>query len=154
IQGQTTSSQFTPAAALSQAVYTGTVEGTVARLSAELTIEALARPEDSLEVHLPFEGASIETASVDGATASLAALDEKPGVKALLRGEGKRVVRLKLAIPLGADGAAKRLDFKAPRAAASSFVLSVPEEVDLTPDGESLPATVNINGGKSEIHAS
>ena len=100
------SAQFTPVASLAQAVYDGTVEGDVARLDAQLTIEALARPTDRLEVRLPFQSAAVESAVIEGPKASLAPLEGETGFRIYLTGEGRRTLRLKLAVPLATVGAA------------------------------------------------
>ncbi|MCX7015278.1 MAG: hypothetical protein NTW86_22435 [Candidatus Sumerlaeota bacterium] len=150
------SPKFQPSASLAQAVYTGAVEGgDVARLDAVLTLEALARPTDTLEIRLPFAGAALESAAVEGPTAWVAPLSEGSGLRVFLRGEGARTVKLKLASKMKTDGALKRLDVGVPRAAAASLALRVGEDVALTPSDDTLPATVaRAADGTVEIKAS
>lgn len=151
---------FQPVAALAQAVYQGTVEGDVARLDAEWTVETLARPDDRLELKLPLHGAAVESAVIEGARASLAPLEGTPqsgetGLRLLLGGEGRRTLKVRLAVPLTADGATRRLDFAVPRAAAASLSLKVPADVSLERTPESLPATAEpAPGGATLIKAS
>jgi hypothetical protein len=151
----TDSPKFHPRASLSQSVYEGEIEGDVVKLEAELTIETLARPEDVLEVLLPFNGASVERASVEGASSWLAPLEKPSGLRLFLRGEGRRTVRVRLASQLASDGALKRMEFGVPRAAASSLFVRVGEEVVLPAKANTLPAVVErVAGGGCGIRAS
>ena len=133
---------FRPGAALSQATYAGTIETNVATLDAEFVVEVLARPKDTLVVRLPFGNAAVEKANVDGSGASIAPLEDATGLAVTMTGEGRRTVKLRLAVPLGSDGAIKRLDFHTPRAAAASLKLRVPDDVVLEIIPDALPATV------------
>jgi hypothetical protein len=147
--------EFRPMASIAQSSFKGAVEGNVARLDAEFVLETLARPKDTLEIELPFVGASVESVSIEDPQASVAPLQKEAGLKVFLRGAGRRVLRLRLAVPLTADEAAKRLDLRVPRAAASSLSLRVGEEVSLESVAEGLPATVSpVAGGGVEIKAS
>ena len=147
--------EFKPLASLSQSRYQGQTEGDLARLDAEFVIETLARPDDALEIHLPFQGASIESAAVDGEQASFGPLEQEMGLRVFLTGPGRRTVRLRLAAPIQSDGAVRRLDFRVPRAAASSLRLSLREDVVLEPAEGALPATISKSAdGASTIDAS
>lgn len=146
---------FRPGAAVSQASYTGSADGNVATLEAEFTIEVLARPKDTLVVQLPFDGAAVERATIEGAQASLAPLEGGGGLAATLTGEGKRTVKLRLAAVLGSDGAVKKLEFHVPRAAAASIKLRVADDVALEIIPDALPATTaKSTQGGVEITAS
>ncbi len=68
------------------------------------------------------------------------------GLALTLRGGGARTLTLRLAVPLAADGARARLDFRPPRAAASSLVLNVPEAAIVEPVPGSIPAGVKADG--------
>lgn len=148
---------FTPVASLSQAQYTGRVEGEVAVFDAQFTLEVMARPKDTLEVQLPFSGASLERATLEGAGGGLVSpLENAAGVRVKVKGQGQRVLHLGLAVPLRLEGALKRLEFGVPRAAAAQLKLHTAEEAVLEPGGEALPATVEISaqGGGTTITAS
>ncbi|HUT23695.1 MAG TPA: hypothetical protein VM492_05085 [Sumerlaeia bacterium] len=161
--GKPDSADFKPRASIVQSEFHGSVEGDVAKFDAEFIIEALARPEDALEVRLPFSGASVESAVLTkGAGASIGGpLGKEGGLSLFLRGEGERVLRIRLVAPLRSDGNAKRLDFRVPAAAASSLILQVGEEVTLQPVRGALPASVvalkegvsALKQGGSEIKA-
>ena len=144
------SPDFKPAAALSSARYAGRVTDDVATFDAELTVDVLARPDDYLEVALPFSGAAIEAASVDGPAASLAPPESGSGLVLTVHGEGARVLKLRLSTRLKADGAVRRLEFRTPRAAASSIELRVPESILLVDESNALPARL----GESEANES
>ncbi|MFH0793211.1 MAG: hypothetical protein V2A74_04185, partial [bacterium] len=133
----------------------GTISGDVVIFDAEFVIEVLARAKDHLEVRLPFRGAAIEKAEVEGPQSWLGPLEEGSGLRLLLRGEGARTVKLRLATNLNERGAVKGVDFGAPRAGASSLSLRVGEEVEMENVQDSLPATVEkISDGGYEIRAS
>lgn len=143
VEGQPNQPDFRPMASLSQAGYTGSMQGDVALLDAEFTIEVLARPADRLSVALPFPGASIERATATGPDCTLSPLEESaPGVRVSLHGPGQRVVKLRLAAPVQVQEAVKRLDFGIPRAAAASLKLTVPEDVVLASIPNMLPSTL------------
>jgi hypothetical protein len=147
--------EFRPMATIAQSSYKGTAEGSVARFDAEFVIETMARAKDSLEIQLPFAGASVESVSVDDPQASVGPLSKEAGLRLFLRGSGRRALKLRLAAPLVSEGATKRLDFGAPRAAASSLTLRVGEDVVLEPADEVLPATISkVPAGGVEIAAS
>ena len=145
---------FKPGASLAQASYSGSVDGNVAVLNAELAVEVLARPEDVLVLRLPFAGASADRVEIEGAPATVRPIDDGGGLELVAQGEGRRVVKMRLAVPLQTDGAVRKLDFRVPRAAASNLTLRVPEEVVLETVPDALPATVaNPTPGESEITA-
>ena len=146
---------YRPGASIVQSSFKGVAEGDVALFDSEFVIEVLARPKDRLTVNLPFSGASIESASVEGPRATLGSLEKEWGLSLTVLGEGRRTVRLKLAAPLVSEGALKRLDFVVPKAAASSLSLRVDEEVTVKYVKGSLRAAVVsvLSDGKSEIKA-
>jgi hypothetical protein len=144
---------------VAQSKFEGTVQDSAARFTAEFSVDVLARPADRLQIPLPIEGASVEVASVEGPKASLAPLGgEGTGLVLQTEGEGRRVVRLQLVVPIRTQEVLSRLDFRVPPAAASSLLLRVPSQsVVLQPDAETLPATLepmsNVPGGGGEIRA-
>ncbi|KPL07916.1 hypothetical protein AMJ85_09215 [candidate division BRC1 bacterium SM23_51] len=147
--------EFRPLASISRSSFNGVIEGDVARIDAEFVVETLAQPKDPLEIHLPFTGASVESVAIEGAQASVGPLSTGSGLRLFLRGGGRRVLRLRLAAPVRSEGAAKRLDFHVPRAAASSLSLRLADDVTLESVHEALPATVSpVDAGGVEIKAS
>lgn len=152
-----------PIASIVQSTFRGTVEGEVARFEAEIVIEAAAKPEDQLEIRLPFPGASVQSARVEeakpsgGAAAgfgSLAPLADGTGLALHAQGEGQRTVKLTLAVPLVSEGAARRMEFGVPRSAASGLTLRVPAETTIKDTEGGLPATVvAVKEGGWEIQA-
>ncbi len=144
---QTTSAtQVRAFAALVQADYRGTVEDKIARLDAQLRLDVLAPTADPVKLDLPIEGAAIESIAIQGAPASVSPHAGGGGLALTLRGGGARTLTLRLAVPLAADGARARLDFRPPRAAASSLVLNVPEAAIVEPVPGSIPAGVKADG--------
>jgi|GEM_PF-2580264 len=141
-EGQPESADFKPYAAIAQSSYTGDMKDDVARLEATFVIEAVARPKDNIEVPLVFRGAAVESVSVEGPPASLAPLDSGDGLRVILRGEGRRTLKLRLATRIRTEGPTRLLDFVVPRAAASSFTMHVPEEMTIESRRDTLPATV------------
>jgi hypothetical protein len=104
-----------PRAAIAQSKFEGAVQDSAARLSAEFTVDVLARPADRLQIPLPIEGASVETAAVEGPKASLAPLGgEGTGLVLQVEGEGRRVVRLQLIVPIRTQDVLSRLEFRPP----------------------------------------
>ncbi|MFH0793162.1 MAG: hypothetical protein V2A74_03935, partial [bacterium] len=153
--GKPEAPEFRPTASLARSLYKGTISGDVVIFDAEFVIEVRARAKDQLEVRLPFRGAAIERAEVEGPQLWLGPLEEGSGLRLLLRGEGARTVKLRLVTNLNERGAVKGVDFSAPRAGASSLSLRVGEEVEMESVQDSLPATVGkLEGGGYEIRAS
>ncbi|MCB2153831.1 hypothetical protein KQI84_03015 [bacterium] len=149
------SPEFEPVAAISSARYVGHVVDDVAAFDVELRIEVLARGDDFLVVPLPFTGAAIESATVEGPPASLAPPESGGGLVLTVRGEGERVLNLRLATQLETQGVEKHLRFTTPRAAASSIELHVPESVLLVEISDGLPARLGeAPQGESMILAS
>jgi len=148
-----------PRAAIAQSKFEGSIQDSAARFSAEFTVDVLARPTDRLQIPLPIEGASVETAAVEGPRASLAPLaGEGTGMTLQVEGEGRRVLRLQLVVPIRTQDVLSRLEFRVPPAAASSLLLRLQNQsVVLQPDAETLPATLesttNTPGGGAEIRA-
>lgn len=138
--GKPDSPEFRPFASLSQSVYRGQVRDGVVRLECEMTLEVLARAEDTLEIPVSLSGISAESAVVEGEAAYLVPMPDGKGFTVVVRGGGKRVLRCRLAAPLLTQGAQKRIDFRIPRAAAASLHLRIPADMTLEPAPQTLPA--------------
>lgn len=136
-------------ATLVQADYRGAAEDKIVRLDAQLRLEVFAPNANPVHLDLPLEGASIESISIQGAPASVSPGTDGQGLGLTMRGSGTRTLAMRLAVPIVTDGARARLDFRPPRAAASSIVLNVPEDVIVEPVPGSIPAGVraDVRGG-------
>lgn len=142
-------------ATLVQADYRGAVEDKIVRLDAQLRLEVIAPNADPVRLELPLEGAAIESVSIQGAPASVSARSDGQGLNISMRGGGARTLAMRLVVPIATDGARARLDFRPPRAAASSIVLSVPEDAIVEPVAGSIPASVKTDSrGGAIIEAS
>lgn len=142
-------------AALVQADYRGAVEDKIARLEAQLRLEVIAPTAEPVPLDLPLEGGAIESVSLQGAPATVSARENGQGLRLMMRGSGTRMLTLKLAVPIATDGARSRLDFRPPRAAASSLVMTVAEDVIVETIQGSIPASVRSDArGGATIEAS
>lgn len=145
------SEDFRPVAALVQSSYKGVIADTLVRIDAELIVDVLARAKDTLEVILPFEGVAIEKSAIEGASGTLGPLDSGAGFRLIMQGAGRRTLIISLAVPLKSEGGAKRLDFRVPRAAASSLELSSKEKIAIESQEQSVPATITENPDGSAV---
>lgn len=130
-----------PVASLSQMDLVGKLMDTVVVFDGTLTLRVLAEADDALAVALPFDGASLESFAVEGAE-SLAAPSDAKGVLLLLRGPGDRTIRVRLAVPVSANAAERRIDFEVPRAAAASVRVAMTDPADLARNPDDLPASI------------
>ena len=146
--------EFRPIASLVQAIYKGTIENKIARVEAKLEIDTLARPRDRMEIALPFQKIALESANIEGPSASLAPLEPGSGLRLILQGGGKRTLTLRLAIPIATDGATSRLECELPRAAASSMELKIIEDILLVFLPDATPAQIAKEEGGSVIRLS
>ena len=144
---------FKPAASLVQADYKGTIGEKLVQIEAVLKIDALARPRDTLDVILPFVAVSVESVSVEGKEASIFPQKEGEGLKLQLKGEGERILRIRLAAPLYENGPVRKMDFRVPRAAASSVEFKTTGDVELVPVQFSTPAEIRKTDKETVIHA-
>ncbi|MCE5228181.1 hypothetical protein LLG95_01110 [bacterium] len=142
LQRVTTGTQERAMATLVQADYKGAVEDKVARFDATLRLEALAPTNDPVRLDLPLEGAAIESLAIQGAPATIATRTSGQGLRLLLRGGGMRTLTMRLAVPVATDGASARIDFRPPRAAASSLSLHLADAAIVEPLPGSIPASV------------
>jgi len=136
---------FKAIASLVQATYKGIAIDNIVEFEAELQIEVLAKKKDILEIMLPFKNAAISSAILEGAPASLSSPEghNEEGLKIILPGEGKRTLKLKLALPVKFNGAVKIIDMGLPRAAASSVEVNTGEDIILEHDMGATPASVS-----------
>lgn len=146
--------EFRPIASLVQAVYKGAIENKMVRVEAKLEIDTFARPKDRIEIVLPFQNISLESAGIEGASASLVPIEHSSFIRLILLGGGKRTVNLRLALPLVTEGGTTRLECDLPRAAASSMDLKIPEEVILVPLPGSTPASISKEEGGYNLRLS
>lgn len=131
-----------PVAALASAHFAGTVREGLAAIQARYELDAMAEPDQRFEAALPFEGAAIESASIEGPNASLAPLDSGFGLRAILHGGGKRTILLRLVSPIQTEGARNVLSFRAPKAAAAQLRLSFSAPVEIDRGKGDLPAEI------------
>ncbi len=138
--------KYDPVATIAQMNLEGRARDSVVVLDGTLTIHVLAEPDDVLAVPLPFNGAALESLTVDGADA-LAAPSDSAGVLLRLKGAGARTVHVRFAAPLAQTGEARRLDVGLPRAAASSVRITVDNDVELESHEWNAPAVVDSTEG-------
>ncbi len=146
---------FAPIASLVNAVYEGEVKDDIALINLTLTIDVLAPPDKRVEVDIPFNNAAVRSAALEGADAYLAPREESIGLRIICYGEGRRVLKIGLAIPVKVYGLSRQIEFGIPRVAASSLVLLVHDDVVLEKVPNSTPASTEPKGkNETEIHAS
>jgi len=143
-----------PVAAIAKSIFKGKIDSDMAVLDAEIVIDVIAEDGKRMTIPMNFENAAVSSVEIEGAAAALAPMDRKAGFNLILEGGGSRNLKLKILVPLKSSGAEKILDFKTPRAAASSLELSIPREVKITSRKNQTPATVEkVDNGSTLIRA-
>lgn len=127
-------------AVITESHYSATVDRSLMRIKAELTVQVLGKP--WVEVPVQFGGAAVGKLTVpDGSNILLRGTGN--GTYSLLFGDtGEHVVELELAVAIQTSPDGRRAGFKVPTVGVTTFELAVPEAdqtVEISPHLISLP---------------
>jgi hypothetical protein len=132
-------------AVIRRALYTGTVEGEVARFEVTYAIEALKKGWS--ELFLPLTGIAVETVGLSNAASLFATRDG--GYAVYLPEAGAYEVKLVLSARVGQEPGKKAVRFGLPAAGVSRLEVVIPEE-DVRVDVEPAIAVTQTTSEKSE----